>query len=61
MPDDERGDTPNGSHHGDDELRIKPDRRQRDEVRFWGVDGRRAEDFMPEPAPGDDPDRTSKN
>jgi hypothetical protein len=61
MPDDERDETPNGSHHGDDELRIKPDRRQRYEVRFRGSDGRRAEDLMPEPAPGDDPDPTSKN
>ena len=61
MPDDERDETANGSRHVGDELRIKPDRRQRHEVRFRGVDGRRAADLIPEPASGADPDPTSEN
>jgi hypothetical protein len=61
MPDDERDDAPKGPHHGGDKLRIKPDRRQRHELRFRGLDGRRAEDLMPEPASGDDSDLPSNS
>jgi hypothetical protein len=60
MPDDERQDASDGSYHGDDELRVKPDRRQRHELRFQGQDGRRAEDPMPERGLEDDPDPTSR-
>jgi hypothetical protein len=60
MRDDERPDASDRSHHGDDELRVKPDRRQRHELRFRGQDGRRAEDRTPEPGLEDEPDPTSK-
>ena len=60
MPDDEREDVPDDlPHAGDDGLRAKPDRRQRHELRFRGLDGRRAEDPVPERAPAEDPDPTS--